>query len=236
MRKILLFLIILLITSGAFSQNKKDFVYLKNGSVIIGTIIQEVQYDQIIIRTDEGYLLSFKYAEIEKVLQTEDINLDQYGGNFSYGVALGGAGVIGVPIRLHLSTKSAFEIGAYYRPAFVKITEEDWYDTYTDSYYLHSCVIFGGWNFYLGKYFKIKKQKIKLNGIAIKGGFGFGDYSTYLLTTGWIHESFKKRNTNHSFSLELGPGLVFTDNYSIDNNISTASVAIYWKAQWNWHN
>lgn len=236
MKKIVFLSIALLFATIVFAQNKKDIVYLKNGSVIIGTIIQEVPYDQIIIKTDEGFILSYKYIDIEKILQSEKIPLDEYGGDFSYGVAIGGGGLFGIPVKMHLNKKSAFEIGAYYKPAIVSITEEGWYDESTTDYYLHSCIIFGGWNFYLGQYFKERKQKVKNNGIAIKGGFGFGDYSSYILSTGWIHESFKKRNKNHSFQLELGPGLIFTDNYKIDKSINTGGLGIYWKLQWNWYN
>jgi hypothetical protein len=73
MKKIVFLSIALLFATIVFAQNKKDIVYLKNGSVIIGTIIQEVPYDQIIIKTDEGFILSYKYIDIEKILQSENI-------------------------------------------------------------------------------------------------------------------------------------------------------------------
>lgn len=65
----------------------------------------------------------------------------------------------------------------------------------------NSILFASGTNIYLKRFCKYKKLKIKLNGITIKGGIGFGDFSTYLFGGGWIHESFKKRNKINLFPL-----------------------------------
>jgi len=236
MKRILLVIIcFFLFLSSSFSQGKKDYVYLKNGTIVVGTIIQEIQYDQIILRTDEGSLLSFKFAEIEKILQKDDwkANIDQYGGDWSIGIALGGGGIIGLPTRYFLNSRNALEIGTYYKPGLIKIYEEDDYGEDIYTYFLHSLVVTCGWNYYIGSYYKAHRQKIKLNGITFKGGIGTGDFDSYMIAAGWIHESFRKNNKQTSFNLELGPGYILTNSYDKARDASTSSFAIYWKIQWN---
>ena len=122
--------------------------------------------------------------------------MDEYGGRFSYGVATGGGGIVGIPVRTYISPKFALELGAFYRPAIVLTAgASDALGSF------NSIVLAGGPNYYFKKHYKSKKQKIKLNGITIKGGIGFGDFSTYLFGGGWIHESFKKRNKINLFPL-----------------------------------
>lgn len=115
-RTFLLTIVLLLYLSKGFSQNIKDYVYLKTGTIVVGTIIQEIPYDQLILKTNDGDLISIKYIDIEKINQKKEhsAELDQYGGEWSYGIALGGAGIIGLPIRYHYNKKNAIEFGTYY--------------------------------------------------------------------------------------------------------------------------
>lgn len=100
-------------------------------------------------------------------------------------------------------------------------------------YNLNSFVFLGGWNYYINSYFKSHRQKIKLNGITIKGGLGTGDYDYYLISAGWIHESFKNTHKKRSITIELGPGYFYTNSYNPDKDLSSSSIIIYWKLQWS---
>lgn len=227
MKKFYLFITGLLLATIVFSQ---DAVYLNNGSMIKGKIIEQVPNEQIKIKTRDGSIFVYKFSEVEKITkETDEINLDDYGGKFSCGVAIGGGGIVGIPVRTYISPKLALELGVFYRPAVI---------LYTGGYYsadhFNSIVLAGGPNIYLKK--KLKKNRIKLNGITIKGGIGFGDFSTYMLGGGWIHEKFYKRNKNRSFSVELGPCLIVTDNLPAEYyEIFPSPVAIYWKLQWSFY-
>ena len=231
-------LLLLGITFSFFanSQEYQDVIYLKNGSVIKGEIIQR-DSDKFIIKTSDFQLYSFNLPEIEQILQEQKLDLAEYGGNFSYGVSLGGGGIIGLPIRFHKGEKFAFEMGLHYRPGI--IYADDYWGRST-LYLEHSVVFSTGANFYFGKYFKEKKQKVKLNGLKIMAGAGTGGYDTYLFAIGWINESFKKFNNHKSFSFELGPGFVITDFSSSNSSgypedtYSGGNIMVYWKLQWNW--
>jgi hypothetical protein len=233
MRKTIFIVLGILLPLFIHSQTL-DVVYLKNGSVIKGSITEFVPSDHVKITTSDGSIFVYNSSEIEKITKettssskpTVDIN--KYGGKFSYGIALGGGGIIGVPIRAYLSPKFALELGAFYRPAIVVNSES--------GTTLNSILIAGGMNYYFSKYYKEKKEKVKMNGITVKSGIGSGDFSTFMVGGGWIHESFKQSNTNRSFTFELGPGLLISDNYPAGYyDYNTTSFALYWKLTWNWY-
>ena len=60
--------ILLLCTSSLFAQsNLEDVVYLKNGSIIHGTIVEQVPNQSIKIKTKDGNIFSYKLDEVEKI-------------------------------------------------------------------------------------------------------------------------------------------------------------------------
>ncbi|MBQ1696772.1 MAG: hypothetical protein II075_02710 [Bacteroidales bacterium] len=65
MKKTILFLAALLIAIAAGAQTLQDVVYLLNGSVIRGTLIEQVP--NVKIRTADGSLWVFKQDEIDKI-------------------------------------------------------------------------------------------------------------------------------------------------------------------------
>lgn len=230
MKKFVFLTLALLISTFIVAQETLDVVYLKNGSIIKGEIVKQENSD-IIIKTIDGYLYSFKSIEIEQILKEYNKNLELYGGKFSSGIAIGGGGVFGLPMRFHRSDKFAFELGLFYRPGY--FTADNYYSS--SSYFVHSAVISLGPDFYFERHYKERKQKIISNGITIKGGIGFGEFNTGSIAIGWIHESFKAANKKKSLTFELGPGLVFTDFNRNNLYYSNSILGIYWKVQWNWY-
>lgn len=230
MKKLTLLLLLLIsILYSGFSQEYKDVVYLKDGSVIKGTIIEQIPNEQVKIKTEGGSIFVYRFSDIEKITkEREEINLDEYGGDFSYGVAIGGGGLGGVPIRFYTNSMTAIELGAYYRPIFIDMG-------YTSDI-KSSIALAGGINIFLDKHYKSIKEKIKLNGLSVKGGYATSSISDeYFISFGWAHESFKKRNKKQSFIFELGGGYLkqnFKDPYEVEISIP---VLIYWKLNWNWY-
>lgn len=58
---------IFLISICALAQEKKDVVYLKNGSVIKGEITEMIPNENIKIKTNDGNIFVYSFAEIEKI-------------------------------------------------------------------------------------------------------------------------------------------------------------------------
>ena len=125
MKKLVLVIFGLLLSIIAFSQAYNDVIYLKNGSSIKGEIIKNDSIN-VIIKTSDGQLYSFTSQEIEQISKVLNEDLSQYGGNFSYGIFLGGGGIMGFPIRYHPSEKFAFEMSISYRPGIFKVSDYYW--------------------------------------------------------------------------------------------------------------
>lgn len=67
LRKILLSLIIICISITLIAQEKQDIVYLKNGSIIKGEIIEQKIDESVTIRTSDGNTWIFELYKIERI-------------------------------------------------------------------------------------------------------------------------------------------------------------------------
>lgn len=68
MKKYVALFLFLLISTVTFGQNNYlDVVYLKNGTVICGVIIEQVPYEYIKIKTKDGNIPVYQMNEIEKL-------------------------------------------------------------------------------------------------------------------------------------------------------------------------
>lgn len=65
------------VTGSAFAQNLEEVVYLKNGSVIRGTIVEQVPNESVKIQTRDGNLFVYRMDEIQK------ISKEQAGNSYS---------------------------------------------------------------------------------------------------------------------------------------------------------
>jgi len=101
MRKISTLIFCILFTSIAFSQQEyKEVVYLKNGSVIKGIIIEQIPDVSIKIQTKDGNIFVYKMEEIDRITkesiqpseQTDDVVTDGVDQNLAGKVCLSGFG------------------------------------------------------------------------------------------------------------------------------------------------
>lgn len=61
-----------LMCSSVLSQsNLQDIIHLKNGSIVRGTIIEQVPNETIKIKTNDGNIFVFKMSEIQKIVKDE---------------------------------------------------------------------------------------------------------------------------------------------------------------------
>lgn len=75
MRKLLFSLLCFITTIGAYSQNNlEEVVYLKNGSIIRGTIIEQIPNESLKIQTKDGNIFVYKSDEIEKLTKEAIVN------------------------------------------------------------------------------------------------------------------------------------------------------------------
>ncbi|MDR1197633.1 MAG: hypothetical protein LBK94_01280 [Prevotellaceae bacterium] len=82
MKKYILLIIAALISTVAFSQaGYKDVVYLKNGSIIHGIIVEQIPNKSVKIQTADNNVFVFQMDEIEKLTKEE---IKSKANNYSY--------------------------------------------------------------------------------------------------------------------------------------------------------
>ena len=116
MKKVL-FLLLLLIGSVTISvaQSFQEVVYLKNGSVIRGLVIEQVPGVSLKIQTSDGSIFAYQMTEIEKITKESSNkngkNKKGYKGFIDFGYTFG-VGDWGID-RLELSTSHGYQFNPY---------------------------------------------------------------------------------------------------------------------------
>jgi hypothetical protein len=184
----------------------------------------------------------YDFQEIDNIGK-QDINPVEYGGVFSIGIALGGGGIIGMPLRVNPSDKFSFEAGIYLRPILISTSERHIYGSY---------MVAGGPTINFSDVYKPLKGKVIRNGISFKAGYGNTVSSMVvpgqIFSFNWSREAFPIRNQRSSFIMELGAGVSHTGPYTITESFSsstsygtityhgnTYSPMLYWKFHWSLH-
>ncbi len=240
MKKLILLVSIFLFSICAFAQESKDVVYLKNGSVIKGEITEMIPNKHIKIKTADGSLFVYSFTEIEKtekeIVENSPFTkvstvakggyYSDYFNKSSFGVAIGGGGILGLTYRYFPTEKIGIEGGVFYRPTIYE-------DYYGDIQYSSAVMFAFGPVFYL-KTSMNEKGRIKKNGISVKVGVSpIGELNQYFGSINWVHDTYKSANKDRYFSFELGLGAI--NSYNIPNDAvdeNLLPILIYWKLNW----
>ena len=67
MKRIVIILAMIASSMSLLAQNLQEVVYLKNGSIIKGTIIEQVPNESLKIQTADGSIFVYKISEVEKI-------------------------------------------------------------------------------------------------------------------------------------------------------------------------
>lgn len=114
MKKILFLFASLALSVGAFAQNMQETVYLKNGSIIHGIIIEQVPSKSLKIRTKDGNTFVFAMSDVEKITK-ENVYDKQHRSNRSTqysrwsGPAMGYRGFVDLNWTAGVSTTSGID-------------------------------------------------------------------------------------------------------------------------------
>jgi hypothetical protein len=182
------FILLFFLSVVCFAQESEDVIYLKNGSVIRGIIIEQVLNESIKIKTREGNIFVYKYDEISKIAKEENTEANskskiRYIGTFNGGIC------VQIPADTWGTDKMGYHINLSNGILFndvVGLRLDVRYAGFDDisSTCLNAACIFGEFN---------KKELVKYYGIV---GIGL-DYLKY----GSYGES--------NFGLDLGAGMNF---------------------------
>ena len=195
-RVLLTMMVACLMATIAFAQSDyQDVVYLKNGSIIRGIIIEQVPNESLKIETADGNLFVYKIDEVEKMTKERPVasqrsqtpqegqagkplNYDYVGGRKWY-IGFGGEGnIVGdVPFG-----GAKFELGYYINPRNLLSVELGGGD-YTDGTinYNYSAVVFlASWSYVVNLSNRLQwRIGPSLGLLSISGGFGFDPSGLY---------------------------------------------------------
>lgn len=71
MKKLLTVLLGLLVTLCALAQDYEEVVYLKNGSIVRGTVIEQVPGESLKIQTSDGSIFVYNMSEVERITKEQ---------------------------------------------------------------------------------------------------------------------------------------------------------------------
>jgi TM2 domain-containing membrane protein YozV len=89
-RNIFILALFMLITAISFrvsaqNGNLEDVVYLKNGSIIRGTIIEQIPNESLNVKTKDGSVFVYKMTEVSKITKEQIANASSNTGNNNIG-------------------------------------------------------------------------------------------------------------------------------------------------------
>ena len=71
MKRIIILLVVSLFATTLFAQQWIDVVYLENGSVVRGTIVEDIPNESLKIQTADGNVFKYQYADIVKLAKEQ---------------------------------------------------------------------------------------------------------------------------------------------------------------------
>lgn len=83
MKKFLISVVSLLVAIIAFGQEWQDVVYLKNGSIIRGIVLEQIPGQNIKIQTSDGNVFVYDTKDVERISK-EQLSKSNYGNHNSY--------------------------------------------------------------------------------------------------------------------------------------------------------
>ena len=130
MKRIYLLLICILLGVGcSFAENVNDALYLKNGKIIYGVLLEQTPGVSLKFQARDGSILTFPMSEIQKIDQISDYNVnnsvaeknnsraDKLGKNHGYKGFVEFGGAVGVGVNgdgiISFSTSHGYQFNPY---------------------------------------------------------------------------------------------------------------------------
>lgn len=212
-----------------------DIVYLKSGMVLRGKILERRSDGSIKMLTNDGRETIVGLKEVKNItIEGIGTNPSDYGSQRAVGLLLRGEGGIGVSYRVKLKNMDAwadFNVQPDLRILF---------NQFNDKIRFSPGISLGTeLDFFLKRFYKESKQRVRANGVYLRGVHGVNAYAVTTLSVGWCSEYFRLNNYKRSFMLNLGPAIQinhwFDDpkNVAYTDDIYRIMPALLFKVQWN---
>jgi len=126
MKKLLLLLVLpFLFTANAFSQKYADYqdvVYLKNGSIIRGIIIEQIPSQSLKIETADGNVFAYNIDEVEKIAKEPKFGQESKVSTPNTGLKKGYRGIAEfetmIPFGIRFNVINGYQFNPYFSLGF----------------------------------------------------------------------------------------------------------------------
>ncbi|MBK8568018.1 MAG: hypothetical protein IPN76_33070 [Saprospiraceae bacterium] len=156
-----------------------------------------------------------------------------YGGKTALGIAIIGDGGVEGHFRFKAANDLFFDISV--QPDVTLLVND-----ITDEARFEGGLGLGGeLNYFLNRRYKESKQKIRANGLFLRGARGFHDYTSTKISLGWVSEYFRLNRFKRGFLLYLGLGYQINHWFDEPQNIvyrenrKKNQAGAYIRLQWN---
>lgn len=169
-------------------------------------------------------------AQNEQLAEAE-IDTELYGKGRSIGVTIFGTGV-GAIGRKVMDSGDQIEFNISYTGQLVGTDEDD-----EDNQFYSGIDLVPGYNFLVGEKLKDERNERKLikNFISLKAGYTFSHFNRSMGMLTWRRESFKEKNTQYGFGLELGFIYYGPVNPQDLNLFPSDGAGIFFRLDWNFY-
>ena len=235
MKNLLIILLISAVAGPLFSQAQKHTFHLKDGTVFEGEIIEKTKDGDYLIKTYSGNSMLILADNIKQItFDTFEVDVNDYGSQQAFGISLLGPGFVGAHFRYRAADELFFDVGGHLNSVFLidEVREEFMVEG--------SPTISGGVDYFLQRFYKEKKNKVRANGLFFNAAHSFGNYDSSTFALGWSSEYFKGERYHRSFLLQLGAAVSF--NYWVTDPINAryttpdeVNQEIYLRLTWVFH-
>ncbi len=225
----------LLFSISAIGQNKaNDIIYLKDGSMLKGQIIERTNDGAIKMLLENGREITVSMREVNQVtVEGIGTNTADYGGKTAFGLGIIGDGGIEGHFRFKADEELIIDLSI--QPDFTQLVN----DITNESRFEGGLGVGAELNYFFGRRFKETKQKVRANGLFLRGARGFNEYTSTKLNFGWVSEYFRLNRFKRGFQLNLGLG--YQINHWLDDpknqvyseNRKKYQLGPYLRLQWN---
>lgn len=201
MARIILLLFIVSISSMAFGQQQLQTIYLDNGDIFIGEIVEITKEGNYVIKTLSGEELVFLKWQIKSIAKGREIDgqLEMYGGNKAAGLSVFGNGFIGGSYHFGIGKNFYVDGGVQFSMFPVQI------DLFGDGIVTKTGLsTFAGFSYYLGSRYGSKRDKVKNFGVFLQTSHTFSNYCSTKGVIGIRVNTFKLGNIDHATVVEVG--------------------------------
>ncbi len=229
-------LVFLLISTFTFAQEANlDVIYLKDGTVLKGKIVERLEDGAIKMVMSNGREIIISMREVKQVtIEGIGTNPVDYGGKTAFGFSLfGESNFLGAHFRLMAAKELFLDMSA--QPELKALTNR----FNNDVVFGANLLLCGEVNYFLNRFYKERKQKVRANGLFLNASYAFGDYETTRVNGGWCSEYFRLNRFKRGFLLHLGMGLNVNHwvddplNYAYIKDIPKVQPTGYFRIQWN---